>query len=182
MQSNSAFRWFFHLRKKKEHTYKHTNIHTYIHSNYNSSVKIIDLVYHTTYVVCVNFTLKCRDLQFKVDSEWQIFWENFHGNFYCTLRESFYQKSAERKSPKKYLLYFILMSGLDLEPWLYVWHRISLYITVIGLYCVCLKLDSTCHNDGLKKSTPGILTCLGNKHSFKSSGFEAIQNFLMNFQ
>ena len=42
----------------------------------------IDLVSHTTYVVCVNFIHKWRDLQFKVDSEWQIFWETFHGNFY----------------------------------------------------------------------------------------------------
>ena len=30
--------------------------------------------------------------------------------------QSFCQKSAERKSPKKYFLYFVLMSGLALEP------------------------------------------------------------------
>ena len=30
--------------------------------------------------------------------------------------ESFCQKSAERKSAKKYFLYFVLMSGLGLEP------------------------------------------------------------------
>ena len=30
----------------------------------------------------------------------------------------FWQKSAERKSPKKYILYFVLMSGLGLESWL----------------------------------------------------------------
>ena len=30
-------------------------IHTYIIGHYNSSVRIIDLVSHTTYVVCVNF-------------------------------------------------------------------------------------------------------------------------------
>ena len=34
--------------------------------------------------------------------------------------QSFCQKSAERKSPKKYFLYIVLMSGLGLEPWLYV--------------------------------------------------------------
>ena len=43
---------------------------------------IIDLVSHTTCVVCVNFIHKRRDLQFKVDSKWQIFWETFQGNFY----------------------------------------------------------------------------------------------------
>ena len=38
----------------------------------NLKVRIIDLVSHTTYVVCVNFIQKWRDLQFKVDSEQQI--------------------------------------------------------------------------------------------------------------
>ena len=37
------------------------------------SARIIDLVSHTAYVVCVNFIQKGRDLQFKVDSERQIF-------------------------------------------------------------------------------------------------------------
>ena len=88
----------------------------YIHNiigHYNPSVNIIDLVSHTTYVMCVNFIHKWRYLQFKVDSERQIFWETFHGNF-------FWQKSADRISPKKYFSYFILMSGLGLEPWLFV--------------------------------------------------------------
>ena len=88
---------------------------TYIIGHYNPSVRIIDLVSHTTYVVCVNFLHKWRDLQFKVDSERQIFfWETFHGNF--TYFQSFCQKSAERKSPKKYFSYFVLTSGLGLEP------------------------------------------------------------------
>ena len=55
-------------------------IHTYIIGHYNPSVGIIDLVSHTTYVVCINFIHKWRDLQFKVDSERQI-WETFHCNF-----------------------------------------------------------------------------------------------------
>ena len=93
-------------------------IHTYIIGHYNPSVWITDLVSHTTYVVCVNFIHKWRDLQFKVDSEWQSFWETFHGNFIYS--QNFCQKSAERKSPKKYFSYFILMSGLGLEPWLFV--------------------------------------------------------------
>ena len=49
--------------------------------HYNPSVRIIVLVSHTTYVMCVNFKHKWRDLQFKVESERQIFWETFHGNF-----------------------------------------------------------------------------------------------------
>ena len=49
---------------------------------YNLLVRIINLVSHTTYVVCVNFIHKWRDLQFKDDSEWHIFGEIFHGSFY----------------------------------------------------------------------------------------------------
>ena len=51
----------------------HLNEIAYIIGHYNLSVRIIDLVSHTTYVVCVNFIHKWRDLQFKVDSEQQIF-------------------------------------------------------------------------------------------------------------
>ena len=61
---------------------------TYIYTwPLNPSVRIIDLVSHTTYVVCVNLIHKWRDLQFKVNSEWQIFWESFHGNFYLLSEE-----------------------------------------------------------------------------------------------
>ena len=42
-------------------------MHAYIIGHYNPSVRIIDLVSHTTYVVCFNFIHKCRDLQFKVN-------------------------------------------------------------------------------------------------------------------
>ena len=94
-------------------------IHTYIIGHYNPSVRIIDLASHTIYVVCINITHKWRDLQFKVDSERQIFCEIFHGNFIYS--QSFCQKSAERKSPKKYFSYFVLMSGLGLETWLFVY-------------------------------------------------------------
>ena len=38
----------------------------------NPSVRTIDLVSYTTYVVCINFILKWRGLQFKVNSERQI--------------------------------------------------------------------------------------------------------------
>ena len=35
-----------------------SNIHTYIIGHYKPSVRIIDLVTHTTYIVCVNFIHK----------------------------------------------------------------------------------------------------------------------------
>ena len=45
----------------------------YIIGHYNPSVRIIDLVSHNTYDVCVNFICKLRGLQFNVESEPQIF-------------------------------------------------------------------------------------------------------------
>ena len=63
-----------------------TYIHTYIIGHYNPSIRIIDLVSHSTYVVCVNFIHKWRDLQFKVDFKRQIFWETFRDNFIFTFR------------------------------------------------------------------------------------------------
>ena len=47
----------------------------YIYGHYNLLASIIDLVSHTTHVVYINFLHKWRDLQFKGDSEWQIFWK-----------------------------------------------------------------------------------------------------------
>ena len=61
-------------------------IHTYIIGHHNPSVRIIDLASHTTYVVCVNFIHKWRDLQFKVDSERQIFFEKLFMAILFTLR------------------------------------------------------------------------------------------------
>ena len=62
------------------------------------------LASHITHVVCVNFMREWRDLQFNVDSERQIFEKLFHGNFIYS--QTFCQKSAERKSSKKYFSYF----------------------------------------------------------------------------
>ena len=45
----------------------------YIIGHYNPTVRIIDVLSHTTYDVYVNFIHKWQDLQFKVDSERQIF-------------------------------------------------------------------------------------------------------------
>ena len=94
---SAKYLFFFDLKKLLNIISNY--IHIYIIGHYNPSVRIIDLVPHATYVVCVNFIHKWRDLQFKVDSERQI-WETFHGNFIYS--QSFCQKSAERKSPKKY--------------------------------------------------------------------------------
>ena len=58
------------------------HLHTYIIGHYNPLVRIIDLVSHNTYVVCVSFIHKWRDLQFKVDSEQQIFLRKFSWQFY----------------------------------------------------------------------------------------------------
>ena len=86
--------------------------------HYNPSVRIIDLASHTTYVVCVNFIHNWWDLQFKVDSERQIFEKLFTAISFNS--QSFCQISAERKSPKRYFSYFILMSDLGLNPLLFV--------------------------------------------------------------
>ena len=70
---NRNFIWSHVLLACSKETDISINIHTYIIGHYNPSVRIIDLVSHTTYVVCVNFIHKWRNLQFKVDSERQIF-------------------------------------------------------------------------------------------------------------
>ena len=76
---------------------------TYIIGHYNPSLRIIDLISHTTYVVCVNFLHKWRDLQFKV-------FERFLEKLFMAIfiySQIFCQKPAERKSPQKYFSYFV---------------------------------------------------------------------------
>ena len=83
-------------------------IHTYIIDHYNPSVRIIDLVSHTTFVVCrETYSLKSTPN------------DRFFEKLFI-YSQSFCQKSARKKSPKKYFSYFVLMSGLRLEPWLFV--------------------------------------------------------------
>ena len=69
--------WIICLPHVQFHFDYKINLHTYIIGHYNPSARIIDLVSNTTYVVCVNFIHKWRDLHFKVDSERQIFLRNF---------------------------------------------------------------------------------------------------------
>ena len=85
---------------------------TYIIGHYNPSVRIIDLVSHTTYIVCINFIHNISTAN-----------DRFFKKLFMAVSvysENFCQKSAERKSPKKYFLYFVLVPELGYEPWLYV--------------------------------------------------------------
>ena len=82
-----------------------SDLHTYIHNwPLQPFSQDYGLASHTTHVVCVNFKHEWRDLQFNVDSERKIFEKLFHGRFIYS--QSFCQKSAERKSLKKYFSYF----------------------------------------------------------------------------
>ena len=74
--------------------------HTYLHNwPLQPFRQYFGLDSHTTHVVCVNFVRDWRDLQFNVDSERQIFEKLFNGNLFYS--QSFCQKSAQRKLPKK---------------------------------------------------------------------------------
>ena len=84
---------------------RHNRIHIHIHNRpLQSFSQDYGLASHTTHVVWVNFIREWLDLQFNVDSQWQIFVNIFHGRFIYS--QSFCQKFAERKSPSKYISYF----------------------------------------------------------------------------
>ena len=51
---------------------------TYRIASYNHNYELFT---HTPYVSCVKFIYEWRDLQFKVDPEWQTSTKLFHGNF-----------------------------------------------------------------------------------------------------
>ena len=74
-------------------------MHTYIIGHYIPLVRIINLVSHTNFDVCVNFIHKWRDQQFNVDSEQQIFWETFHCNFIYSYGDFFLLASPASGSP-----------------------------------------------------------------------------------
>ena len=72
-------------------------LHTYIHNwSLQCSIRIIDLVFHITYVVCFNLIISGRIRR--------LFEKLFMA---ILLVQSFCQISGERKPPKKYFLYFI---------------------------------------------------------------------------
>ena len=89
--------------------------------HYNPSVRIIDLVSHNTYVVCVNFIHKWRDLQFKVDFENTDFLRKLFMAILFTLRVFARNLLKGNRRRNIYFLYFVLMSGLGLEPCLQIW-------------------------------------------------------------
>ena len=64
------------------------------------------LASHTSPVVCANFICEWRDLYFLHWLRITDFWETFHGNYIYS--QSFCQKSARRKSLKKYLFHIPL--------------------------------------------------------------------------
>ena len=103
--SVDSFRWLELISRilwqKRIYTYIHTYIHNCLLQPFNQDY---GLAFHSTHVVCVNFIREWRNLQFNVDSERQIFEKLFHGRFIYL--QSFCQKSAERKSPKKYFFIF----------------------------------------------------------------------------
>ena len=85
---------------------------TYIIGDYNPSVRNINLVSHTTYVVCV-LILYINGGAYNLKSTPN---DRFLENLFLS---DFLPKICwERKSQKKYFSYFVLISGLGLEPWL----------------------------------------------------------------
>ena len=71
-------------------------------------------VSHTTYIVCVNFKHKWWDLQFKVDSEQQIFWETVMEILF-TLR-IFARNMLRKNRQRNFFLYFVLPTELRRLP------------------------------------------------------------------
>ena len=94
----------------------HTCIHNWplqpFSQDYRPSFSLLFLLY------ALIFMHKRREIKFKVDSERKILEKFFMAVFIYS--QIFCQKFNEKKSPKKYFLYFVLMSGLWFEPWLYV--------------------------------------------------------------
>ena len=69
---------------------------TYIIGHYNPSVRIIDLVSHTTYDVYVGlYSLKSTP-----NDRFFFFWETFHGNFILTLRV--FARNLLRENRRRY--------------------------------------------------------------------------------
>ena len=87
----------------------HTDIDTYIHNwRLQPFSQDYGLASHISHVECVNCIYQWRELQFNVESERQIFKKLFHRRFIYSQR--FCLKSAERKSSKKYIFSYLVLS------------------------------------------------------------------------
>ena len=76
-----------------------------IHCNWHTFIQDYGLASHTNYFVWDNFIHEWRDLQFNVDSALQRLEKLLYSSVtYC---QSFCQKYAQRKSPKKYIFFFL---------------------------------------------------------------------------
>ena len=91
---------------------------TYINGHYNPSVRIIDLVSFTTCVVW-------RELQFKFDSEWQIFLRNSSWQFY--LLSEFLPEIGWAEIAKKIL--FVICFDVWPGAWILALRLISQHTT-----------------------------------------------------
>ena len=83
--------------------------YTYTIGHYNPSVRLTT----TTLMLCALILYMSGGTYSLSRLRTTDLWETFHGNFIYF--PSFCQKSAERKSPKKYLHIFVLMGGLNLS-------------------------------------------------------------------
>ena len=95
---------------------QHFYMLTYIIGHYNTSIRNIDLVSHTNYVVCVNFTHEWRDLQFKIDSERQIVLRNMPWKQFYLLLEFLPEICWDEIAEEILFLYFVLICAPGLEP------------------------------------------------------------------
>ena len=75
-----------------------------------------ELASHTTYVVCINFIHKWRDLQFKSRLRKTDFWEAFHGS--CIYSQSFCRKTAAGKEVVEEIFSYFCF-----DVWPGVWTR-----------------------------------------------------------
>ena len=105
---------------------------------YNPSVRIIDIVLHTTYVVCANFTHKWRDLQLKVDSE-----RNFSWQFYLLLKVFAKNLLKENRRRNIFIFNFVLTSGLGGSNPGFTSTKPTHYLLEYGDFgeCLCLSIN-----------------------------------------
>ena len=93
-------------------------IHTCKIGHYNPSLRITDLVTTPLMLCALTLYMNGGTYSLKSTPKHKFFEELFLAIFIYS--QTFCQKSAGRKSPKKYFSYFLLMSGLALEPRRYV--------------------------------------------------------------